>query len=57
MRKKNREIYSLCEEINCIMRMLKRTSESGDDVSREAEACSVLVASITNEIRGYVGEE
>ncbi len=57
MTNKDREIYSLCEEINCIMRILKRTSESGDDVSREAEACSVLVASITNEIRGYVNAE
>lgn len=57
MGKKDKEISSLCEEINCIMRILKRTSEAGDDVSREAEACSVLVASITNEIRGYVGEE
>ncbi|EGQ7740938.1 hypothetical protein NAL94_23715 (plasmid) [Vibrio alginolyticus] len=46
------KINNLCDEIECVLRLMARANRSEDDASMEIEAGITLILPLVNELKG-----
>ncbi|EGR2700621.1 TPA: hypothetical protein ACGVAU_004439 [Vibrio vulnificus] len=46
------KINKLCDEIECVLRVMSRANNSGDDAQKEIEAGLILLQPLVNELKG-----
>ncbi|HCG7534108.1 TPA: hypothetical protein NJ418_004476 [Vibrio parahaemolyticus] len=46
------KINKLCDEIECVLRVMSRANNSGDDAKKEIEAGLILLQPLVNELKG-----
>lgn len=49
-----KKINKLCDEIECVLRVMARANNSGDDTEKEIEAGITLLVPLVNEIKGTI---
>ncbi len=48
------KINKLCDEIECVLRVMSRANNSGDDAKKEIEAGLTLLQPLVNELKGVL---